>query len=526
MVEFLADQPLLLLFAVVALGAAAGSVHVRSISLGPAAALFAGLAVGAIDDSIGATGLTGMRELGLILFTYTVGVASGPMFVAGLRRGGALVIVVTAVLVGVLAVATAGLGELLGLDAAERAGIFAGATTNTPALQAAAEALPAGDPVVGYALTYPTAVVAMIVVLTLLLGRRLPLPATLVPPEPPVTEPLVNWTVEIAHGDLPTLAELRALHGIGFSRLEHEGVVSIARPGDRAVPGDSLVVVGPRPAVAAFCAAAGRRSDRHLPLDRSTLDFRRVVVSNRVLAGAPIAHLRLEERFGAAITRLRRADIDIAATDAMRLQLGDRVRVVGPRDALAEVAAELGDSERQLSEIDAAGLALGIAAGLLIGALSIPAPGGRFELGAGGGTLVAGLVLGARSRLGPVTFQLPHGANLVLRQLGVLVFLAAAGIGSGATFADAVATRRGLELLAVGSVVATGFALLIPLVVEVVLRRDVVATAGMFAGVETQPAALAYAVERTDGDERLGAAYALAFPIAMIAKILAIQLLV
>jgi len=527
-VDFFAGEPLLLTFLVVAIGAAVGSVGIRGVSIGPAAALFAGLAVGAIDESIsGADGLALLRELGLVLFTYTIGVASGPTFVAGLRRRGVSTIAVTFGLVGTLAAFTAAVAAVFDLSPADRAGVFAGATTNTPALQAAAESVADGDPVVAYSLTYPAAVAAMIVVLTLLLGRRLHLPPSLDPPPPPVAEPLVNWTVQVTAADLPTLAELRSRHrGLGFSRLEHDGAVSIARATDRPVPGDSLVVVGPRSVVSEVCERIGHRSDRHLPLDRSSLDFRRIVVSNRALAGVPIGELHLEDRFGASITRLRRGDVDLAVSETMRLSLGDRLRVVGPADALGAVAGELGDSERRISEVDAAGFAFGVALGVAIGELTLELPSGQqFSLGAGGGTLLVGLVLGWISRLGPITFQLPHAANLVLRQLGILVFLATAGLGSGTVFVDALGQRAGLRLLLIGAFVASGFALLIPLVVEIVLRRDVVATAGLFAGVETQPAALAYALERTAGDERVNAAYALAFPAAMIAKILIVQLL-
>jgi len=182
---------------------------------------------------------------------------------------------------------------------------------------------------------------------------------------------------------------------------------------------------------------------------------------------------------------------------------------------------------RRLAELDAAGFALGITAGLALGAVAVPVGGGvEVELGAGGGPLVAGLVLSVASRTGPITWQIPHGANLVLRQLGILVFLACAGLGSGAAFADSIVTRRGLELAAAGIVVAALFAGLVPLVTEVFLRRDVIESAGMLAGVETQPAALTFATERTAGDPRLSTAYALVFPVAMITKIVVVQFLV
>ncbi len=226
-------------------------------------------------------------------------------------------------------------------------------------------------------------------------------------------------------------------------------------------------------------------------------------------------------------TRVRRGDDDLLSHDDIVLQLGDRVRVVGPASGIDDAARALGDSERGLSEVDALGFALGVAAGLLLGIVDVPLPGGgELELGPGGGPLVVGLCLGAISRTGPITWQIPRAANLVLRQLGILAFLACAGLGSGATFADAIGTGAGLELLGAGAFIAAVFAGLIPLVVQLTMRTDVVQTAGTFAGIETQPAALAYASDRTAGDERVNAAYALVFPVAMIAKIIVVQFLV
>ncbi|MGD9702035.1 MAG: aspartate:alanine exchanger family transporter [Acidimicrobiia bacterium] len=529
MVEVFADDSVLLVFVVIGVAAAVGALRFKGMALGPAAALFVGLAIGAIDESLsGAEGLGLLRELGLVLFTYTVGLASGPAFFGGLRRGGAQAAALTVALIGGLAGLCALAAAILDLPAADRAGLFAGSTTNTPALQAATDALTAGNPVIAYSLTYPAAVVAMLVVATLLLGRRLPLPAKLAPPPPaPRAERIISWTVIVRNGGLPSLAELAEQYPhIGFSRIEHDGNVSVASGGRRLQVGDAVVVVGPDAAVAAFCEAAGERSDRHLPLDRSVLDFRRIVVSNRRMAGRRLADLDLVRRHGVTVTRVRRGDDDLVAHDDLLLQLGDRVRVVGPIDEIGAVARLFGDSERRLSEVDPVGFALGIAAGLLLGAVNVPLPGGlELELGAGGGPLVVGLVLGFVSRSGPVTWQIAHGANLVLRQLGILMFLACAGLGSGTAFADAVVTRRGLELVVAGLVVSALFAGAIPLAVEVVLRRNVLDSAGMLAGIETQPAALAYVGERTVGDERVNQAYALVFPVAMIAKIVIVQFL-
>lgn len=530
MIDFLADHTVLVVFGVVGLGAGLGAVRVKGVAVGPAAALFVGLAVGAIDEQLSAAnGLDVLRELGLVLFTYTVGLASGPTFVAGMRRGGAAAAIVTLTLVGALAGLCSLAADVLTLPAADRAGLFAGATTNTPALHAASEAVTEGDPVVGYSLAYPTAVASMLVITTLLIGRRLPLPARLEPPPPTARgEPIVNWTVRVVDGSQASLGDLRSTFpGIAFSRVEHDGVVTVATNDRRVEPGDRVVVLGPEAMVAAACRRLGERSDRHLALDRSALDFRRVVVSNRRLAGTRLGDLDLAGHFGAAVTRVRRGDDDLVAGDDTVLELGDRVRVVGPVDRLGQVARLLGDSERRLAEVDALGFAAGIVAGLLLGAVSVSLPGGvDVELGAGAGPLIVGLVLGTLSRTGPITWQIPHGANLVLRQLGILMFLACAGVASGTTFADAIATRRGLDLALAGLVLGAIFAGLVPLVAQLVLRRDVVASAGILAGVETQPAALAFAGERSGGDERVTAAYALVFPVAMIAKVVIVQLLV
>jgi putative transport protein len=528
-VDLLAGDPVLLVFLVVGLGAGLGTVRVKGVGIGPAAALFVGLAVGAIDESLSGTqGLTVLRELGLVLFTYTIGLASGPTFFNGVRRGGATAAGVTAALVVGLGGLCAAAAALLDLSPAERTGLFAGATTNTPALQAASDTLTEGDPVIAYSLAYPTAVAAMLVMVSLVLGRRLPLPATLEPPAPPPPPAdVINWTVAVTATGLPTLDELRSRYpGIGFSRVERNGRVDIATAEHRLDRGDVVVVLGPEAAVEAFARQVGERSDRHLPLDRSQLDFRRIAVSNRKLAGQRLADLDLPHQHGVVPTRVRRGDQDFVATDDFELELGDRVRVVGPTDRLAQVARLLGDSERRLAEVDALGFALGATAGVALGTAAVHVGSVELGLGVGGGPLVVGLALGVVSRTGPITWQIPHAANQVIRQLGILMFLACAGLGSGTAFADAITTRQGLELVAAGTVVAVLFAASVPLVITLVARRDAVEAAGMLAGIETQPAALAYGLDRTANDDRISRAYALVFPVAMVTKIVVVQLLV
>lgn len=531
----LTSDPLLVLFVVVALGAALARVRIKGVGLGPAAALFAGLAVSALDPDL--ADLPAIIPLfGLALFIYTVGLASGPAFFGGLRQDGLRVSVAVAVLLAAIGLTVGGVSALFDFDAGARAGLFAGSQTNTPALSAALEQLApeiatgeVTDPVVGYSLAYPLGVVAMIVAAGLSLRRvRHPGRHDAAEPSEPRQRNATSATVIVTREDLPALGELRPWRGerLTFSRVEHGGRVGLATNDIVLRPGDLCTVIGPPDVVEQFVDWAGHRSERHLALDRKQLDFRRISVSKRELAGARLGDVDLEGRFGAMATRVRRGDADLVVDRDFVLRLGDRVRVVGPTDKMTEIAAALGDSDRGLSEVDALGFATGLALGLLLAQVTIPIPGGgEIELGVGGGPLIIALVLGTLGRTGPFTWQIPYAANLTIRQLGVSLFLGGVGIRSGATFADAVGTRVGLQLAIAGVIVTATTAALATIMIRM-LRRDPVGGAGMVAGIQTQPAVLAFAAERADGDERVDAGYALVFPLAMILKLVVVQLLI
>lgn len=531
----LADNPLLVLFLVVGLGAALGRVRLRGVGLGPAAALFVGLAFSAADSDLADLPAI-IPTLGLALFIYTVGLASGPAFVDGFRQGGAEVVAGAVVVLGAVALAAIGVIALLDLDVGARAGLYAGTQTNTPALQAAVARLQddvasglVTDPVVGYSIAYPFGVLAMIAAAYWSLRRvTRPGPDGVVPAAAESARSnAISWTVEVTRADLPPLGELRHWAGerLAFSRIEHDGEVDLAVNESVLAPGDRCTVIGTPAAVAHFTEWAGHRSERHLALDRQKLDFRRISVSNRAMAGVHLSELDLEGRFGATVTRVRRGDVDLVADGDFTLRLGDRLRVVGPGERMGDVAELLGDSDRSLGEVDAMGFALGMAVGLLLGVLAVPLPGGgELELGIGGGPLVAGLVLGTVSRTGPITWQVPHAANLTIRQVGILMFLGGVGIRSGATFADSVATATGAKLAVAALVVSVLTALAGAALVRLV-RSDPVAAAGQLSGLQTQPAVLAFAAERSGGDERVESGYALVFPVGIVVKLILVQLL-
>ena len=310
-----------------------------------------------------------------------------------------------------------------------------------------------------------------------------------------------------------------------MSYLARDGRTRVVTPGEELHPGDRVVVVGPRTRVDAAIEHLGERLSEHLADDRTSVDNRRFVISSKRVAGRSVAELDIPGRFGGVITRVRRGDLDLLARDDLTLDLGDRVLAVVPREELGAVSAFLGDSERRVSEIDALTVGIGMALGLLLGLVTIPLPGGTsFTLGSAAGPLLVGMVLGAFERTGPIVWGMPSAANLTIRQLGLLFFLAAVGLSSGQQFAAQAFTLTGgkVVLAATGTILVGAFVFLwIARAVGVSAPR----ASGALSGLMGQPAVLAYAGTRVV-DERVEAGYAAIFALGIIVKILLVQVLV
>lgn len=521
MVGILVDNPLLAVMFVLAAGAAVGQIPFGPLRFGAAGALFVGLAVGVLDPAIGAS-LGVLQGLGLALFVYTVGLASGSTFVRDLRTQWPMMAVGVVALAIVAAIVWLA-GTLLGIEMPAVAGAYSGALTATPAL-AAASAASGGDPqvAVGYALAYPVGVVTAIIVVALGIGRQWPGKrdtASLAGAGIQATSVQVTNPMRI--DDVPGYAAQQ----IKLSYLRRGERTRVVQPHEQLQVGDTVLVVGPEPKIAPAMAALGHEAEVALTHDRGAVDFRRFLISRTDLTGRTVADLDFAGRFDGAITRVKRGDLEILAADSLVLQPGDRVLAVMPREKMEAAAEFFGDSERKISEIDALGFALGLTAGLLLGLLSIPLPGGgSFSLGTAAGPLVVGMVLGAIHRTGPLQWDLPQAANLTIRQLGLLLFLAAVGLANGPAFAASMLTLTGLQLglLAVVVVLASAGVFLLG---GRLLGLSAQRVMGGFAGLIGQPAILAFATSRTS-DERVESGYAALFALGIIAKIVIVTLLV
>ena len=529
--DLAAEQPLLLLTVIMAIGGAIGAIKIKSFSLGPAAVLFTALAFSAYDDRLKLPQILGV--FGLALFAYVIGVGAGPSFFAALKTGGrALGVIVGALLVGALATVLA--GNALGLTGPILSGVYAGALTNTPALAAASEAWASDLPTVGYSVTYLFGVLGMLLAAAISIKAAAPSKALAPIVEDPLPLRLDVTTVRIAKPGLPDLGTVSEQydHHIVFSRIMrgdapgHPGDVDVATHDAVPMPGDILTVIGEQAVVDAFVEAVGHPSSVALSLDRSAVDYRRVAVSNPQVAGKTLGELRLRRRFGAVATRVRRGDVDLLAADDLTLQIGDRVRIVAERHRMAEITAYLGDSEKVASAYSITSLSLGLALGVLLGELQFPLPGGsQFALGLAGGPLLVGLVVGRAGRTGPINWSMPHGVASTLSQLGMMLFLAYAGSNSGSALADALSSPPGPRLLAVGVVVTAVTAATAILGGRILAGMYGPRMGGVLAGMQTQPAVLAYANETTKDDPRVNLGYALVYPAAMIVKVVVAPLL-
>lgn len=519
----LSEHPLLLLAVLLAFGAALGHVRVKGVHLGPAAVLFAALGVSAwaasADVDLEIPEVIG--TFGLVLFTYTVGVVSGTHFFSSLRRGGPTMLVVAGALslVGVIAV---GVGRVMGIEPGIVSGAFAGALNNTPALAAAsARAADPSAPTIGYSITYLGGVILMLAVAAWSLRR---------PGGESRREEIGHETIRVEVHEPITVDALSAAHGqdITVSRLKHAHAANPTMvPGGAETIGhnDLVTVVGPRELLDAVAQQLGHVSSHDIVADRADLDYRRITLSTKSLVGHTIGELDLEAKFGAAVTRVRRGDLDLVAHDTFVLAMGDRVRVIAPRDQMAEVSTYLGDSDRGMSDINVGGLALGLAVGMALGLVHVPTPGGGFTVGAAAGTLLVGLVFGRLGRVGPVITSMSHGAAQSLSALGMVTFLAYAGVRAGRSITDALASDSGWKVAVLGLVLTASAAVLLVLGMHVLRKLTWLETAGALAGSQTQPAILAYVNDKTSYDTRVGVAYALVYPVAMISKIIVAQVL-
>lgn len=535
----------MILALVISLGLALGKIKLFNISLGLTWVLFIGLVFGHFSFNLDEHLLHFLKEFGLILFVYSIGLQVGPSFFASFRRGGLSLnmLVFTVVMISIgMAVA---LHFVTGIPITTMAGILSGAVTNTPGLGAAQQAnsdlnhIDSPDIAMGYAVTYPMGVIG--VILTFMALRYL-MRINMKAEEKQAATGLGHleeltvrpFTVEVENEMIEnqTVEHIHQLLKRDFtvSRILHvaTGEYNELVNGETVLQkGDKLLVIARPNDVEAITALLGVPTKVDWSEYNNELISRRILVTKPEINGKTLAQLKIRSNFGANITRVNRSGVDLVATSNLHLQMGDRVTVVGTELAISHVEKMMGNSLRRLNNPNLIPIFLGIALGCLVANLPIIIPGipESLKLGLTGGPLIVALLVGW---LGPkhnlVTYT-TISANLMIREIGICIFLACVGLGSGHEFFSTVISQQGLVWLGYGVLITILPLLIGALIGRYFMRLNYFTLIGVLAGANTNPPALNYANDLTQSDSP-AVGYSTVYPFAMFLRIVTIQILI
>jgi putative transport protein len=536
----------LILSLVAAAGLALGTLQAYGVGLGVAGVLFAGLAFGHFRFQIDPRVLDFVREFGLILFVYSIGLQVGPGFLASLRKQGLPLNLMAAaiVLLGVAVTLVIYFAFMDRSQAPAVVGLFSGATTNTPSLAAAQQALKDVQgvppeamklPGLAYAVAYPFGIVGIIVamLLTRAIFRINPKEeaALLTRLQAAETDNLARVNLEITNpnlqglrlGQVPTLAE----SGVVISRVLKGRRPQMARADTVLSVGDVLLAVGPRPKLEELKVIVGKESPVDLRSIPSDITTRRIVVTRSDALGKSIQELQIGQRLGVRVTRISRAEIELAPTPAVKLQFGDNLVVVGEEDSVRQLAAELGDSVKKLSYPQIIPMFVGISLGVILGSWPInvwgmPAP---VKLGLAGGPLLVAILLSWLGNIGPLIWYMPISANFALREVGIVLFLAAVGLRAGDSFIITLVQGQGLHWMLYGTAITLLPLLIVALFARAVYKLNYLSLCGLLAGSMTDPPALAFAGAMTHSDVP-SISYATVYPLVMLLRVVSAQVMI
>ena len=524
-----------------------GNIKVRGVGFGIGGVLFGGIIVGHFVDQAGVT-LSGdmlhfIQEFGLILFVYTIGIQVGPGFFASLRVSGLRLNLFAILIVIIGGLVTAILHKVFAIPLPVVLGIFSGAVTNTPALGAGQQILrDLGTPMelvdqmgMSYAMAYPFGICGIL--LTMWLMRmifRVNVEAEAQQHESTLTNghsliQTINIRVEnpnlsnMAIQDVPILNSDKII----CSRLKREETLMVPSPGTVIQLGDLLHLVGQPGDLHNARLVIGQEVDTSLSTRGTDLRVERVVVTNEKVLGKRIRDLHFKERYDVVISRLNRAGVELVASSDASLQFGDILNLVGRPSSIDAVANVVGNAQQKLQQVQMLPVFIGIGLGVLLGSIPLFVPGFpvALKLGLAGGPLIMALILGRIGSIGKLYWFMPPSANLALRELGIVLFLAVVGLKSGGDFIDTLTRGDGLSWVGYGIFITAIPLITVGLLARIFAKMNYLTLCGMLAGSMTDPPALAFAnnLHATSGAAALS--YATVYPLVMFLRIITPQLL-
>ncbi|EHG5299778.1 putative transporter [Salmonella enterica subsp. enterica serovar Paratyphi A] len=524
-----------------------GNIKVRGVGFGIGGVLFGGIIVGHFVDQAGVT-LSGdmlhfIQEFGLILFVYTIGIQVGPGFFASLRVSGLRLNLFAVLIVIMGGLVTAILHKIFAIPLPVVLRIFSGAVTNTPALGAGQQILrDLGTPVdlvdqmgMSYAMAYPFGICGILLTMWLMrLIFRVNVEAEAQKHESSLANghsliQTMNIRVEnpnlnnMAIQDVPILNSDKII----CSRLKRDDTLMVPSPGTIIQAGDLLHLVGQSTDLHNAQLVIGKEVDTSLSTRGTDLRVERVVVTNEKVLGKRIRDLHFKERYDVVISRLNRAGVELVASSDASLQFGDILNLVGRPASIDAVANVVGNAQQKLQQVQMLPVFIGIGLGVLLGSIPLFVPGFpvALKLGLAGGPLIMALILGRIGSIGKLYWFMPPSANLALRELGIVLFLAVVGLKSGGDFVDTLTQGEGLSWIGYGIFITAIPLITVGLLARIFAKMNYLTLCGMLAGSMTDPPALAFAnnLHATSGAAALS--YATVYPLVMFLRIITPQLL-
>ena len=533
-------QAVIIISLVSALGLYLGRIKIFGISLGITFVFFAGIFAGHLGIVVNKDMLYFAQSFGLILFVYALGLQVGPGFFSSLKKGGVAMNMMGLGVILLGLIMTVSLHWVTGVSLSNMVGLLCGAVTNTPALGAAQQALLQIDPAntkgvtdmaLACAVAYPLGVVGVILAIIILRALFADKKQKDLKEQRDTTTYVAEFHVSnpaIYEKSIKDVMKLTDKHFV-ISRVWRNGKVSIPTSDTLLHEHDHLLIISVKSDVENIKVLFGEQENvdwNKADIDWNAIDSqlisRRIAVTRtRVKLGS----LRLRNLYGINITRVNRAGIDLLASPDLRLQIGDRLTIVGEANSVNTVGKILGDEIKRLNNPNLLAVFIGISLGMLLGALPITLPGMStpVKLGIAGGPIIVGILMGAFGPRFHLTTYTTMSANLMLRQLGIIIYLAGLGIDSGVHFFETVFRAEGLLWIGLGFLLTIVPVLIVGFIASQFFKLDYAHNVGMLCGSMANPMALSYANTTVDGDEP-SVSYATVYPLSMFIRVISAQL--
>ena len=524
-----------------AIGLGLGKVRLMGISLGVTFVFFVGILAGHLGFTVDPAMRTYAESFGLVIFVYALGLQVGPGFFSSFHTGGMTLNMLS---MGVIVLGTlmaVAFSYATGVALPDMIGVLCGATTNTPALGAAQQTLvqlglDGSTAALGCAVTYPLGVVGVIIAV-MLMRKLFVKPGDTGAQEKEDANKVYMAAFQVHNPAIfgKSVKDIGAISATRFviSRLWRDGHVSIPTSATMLRDSDRLLVITSEKDVPALTVLFGEQESKDWNKDDidwnaidSELASERIVVTRPELNGKRLGSLRLRNHYGINISRVYRSGVQLLATPELVLQLGDRLTVVGEAAAIRNVEKVLGNAVKSLNEPNLVVIFIGIVLGLVLGSLPIAIPGisTPVKLGLAGGPIIVGILLGTFGpRLHMITYT-TRSANLMLRALGLSMYLACLGLDAGAHFFETVFRPEGVLWIGLGFVLTLVPTLIMGMVAMKWLRIDFGSVFGMLCGSMANPMALNYVNDTVSGDNP-SVAYATVYPLSMFARVILVQVL-